>query len=105
MPRVKRGAKRREKRKKLLARAKGYFLGKSKLYKFAKESGDRAGNFAYGGPKWMKRGLRRLGARPQTPLVGLAFTTQGVVKARPANGVRGPSLRPPKASGRPPAKR
>jgi len=51
MPRVKRGAKRREKRKKLLARAKGYFLGKSKLYKFAKEATDRAGNFAYAGRK------------------------------------------------------
>ena len=46
MPRVKRGAKRREKRKKLLARAKGYFLGKSKLYKFMKEAAERSGYFA-----------------------------------------------------------
>jgi large subunit ribosomal protein L20 len=60
MPRVKRGAKRREKRKKLLARAKGYFLGKSKLYKFAKEATDRAGNFAYVGRKRKKRDFRRL---------------------------------------------
>jgi large subunit ribosomal protein L20 len=60
MPRVKRGAKRREKRKKLLARAKGYFLGKSKLYKFAKEATDRAGNFAYTGRKRKKRDFRRL---------------------------------------------
>ncbi len=60
MPRVKRGAKRREKRKKLLARAKGYFLGKSKLYKFAKEATDRAGNFAYAGRKRKKRDFRRL---------------------------------------------
>jgi large subunit ribosomal protein L20 len=60
MPRVKRGAKRREKRKKLLARAKGYFLGKSKLYKFAKEATDRAGNFAYAGRKRKKRDYRRL---------------------------------------------
>jgi len=60
MPRVKRGAKRREKRKKLLARAKGYFLGKSKLYKFAKEATDRAGNFAYSGRKRKKRDFRRL---------------------------------------------
>ncbi len=60
MPRVKRGAKRRERRKKLLSLAKGYFLGKSKLYKFAKEAVDRAGNFAYVGRKRKKRDYRRL---------------------------------------------
>jgi len=60
MPRVKRGSARRDKRKKLLSRAKGYFLGKSKLYKFAKEATDRAGNFAYVGRKRKKRDFRRL---------------------------------------------
>jgi len=60
MPRVKRGAKRRNKRKKLLAITKGFFLGKSKLYKFAKEAADRAGNFAYVGRKRKKRDFRRL---------------------------------------------
>jgi large subunit ribosomal protein L20 len=40
--------------------AKGYFLGKSKLYKFAKEATDRAGNFAYTGRKQKKRDYRRL---------------------------------------------
>ena len=60
MPRVKRGSKRRERRKKLLARAKGYFLGKSKLFKFAKEAVDRAGKFAYVGRKRKKRDFRRL---------------------------------------------
>lgn len=60
MPRVKRGSKRRQKRKKLLGQAKGFFLGKSKLYKFAKESVDRAGNFAYVGRKRKKRDFRRL---------------------------------------------
>jgi large subunit ribosomal protein L20 len=60
MPRVKRGSKRREKRKKLLSLAKGYFLGKSKLYKFAKEAVDRAGNFAYAGRRRKKRDFRRL---------------------------------------------
>ena len=60
MPRVKRGSKRRERRKKLLSLAKGFFLGKSKLYKFAKESVDRAGNFAYVGRKRKKRDFRRL---------------------------------------------
>jgi large subunit ribosomal protein L20 len=60
MPRVKRGSKRREKRKKLLKLAKGFFLGKSKLYKFAKESVDRAGRFAYVGRRRKKRDFRRL---------------------------------------------
>jgi large subunit ribosomal protein L20 len=60
MPRVKRGSKRRERRKKLLSLAKGYFLGKSKLYKFAKEATERAGNFAYVGRKRKKRDYRRL---------------------------------------------
>ena len=39
MPRVKRGTKRRQKRKKILDRASGYFLTKSKLYRSAKEVG------------------------------------------------------------------
>jgi len=60
MPRVKRGSARRDKRKKLLALTKGFFLGKSKLYRFAKEAADRAGNFAYTGRKRKKRDFRRL---------------------------------------------
>jgi large subunit ribosomal protein L20 len=60
MPRVKRGSKRRERRKKLLSLAKGYYLGKSKLYKFAKEATERAGRFAYIGRKNKKRDFRRL---------------------------------------------
>jgi large subunit ribosomal protein L20 len=60
MPRVKRGNKRRERRKKLLSLAKGYFLTKGKLYRSAKEAVDRAGNFAYAGRKRKKRDFRRL---------------------------------------------
>jgi large subunit ribosomal protein L20 len=60
MPRVKRGAKRRERRKKLLDLASGYFLNKGKLYRAAKEATDRAGNFAYVGRKRKKRDFRRL---------------------------------------------
>src|SRR5262245_66441674 len=60
MPRVKRGAKRRERRKKLLGLAKGYFLNKSKLYRAAQQAVDRAGNFAYVGRRLKKRDFRRL---------------------------------------------
>ena len=40
MARVKRGNKRRLKRKKILRRAKGYYLAKSKLYRIAREQSD-----------------------------------------------------------------
>ncbi len=60
MPRVKRGSKRRERRKKILGRAKGYFLTKSKLYRSAQQAIDRAGNFAYVGRRRKKRDFRRL---------------------------------------------
>jgi len=60
MPRVKRGNKRLQKRKKILALAKGYYGTKSKLYRQAKESVERALNFAYTGRKLKKRDFRRL---------------------------------------------
>ena len=49
MPRVKRGTKRRAKRKKILDRASGFYQTKSKLYRSAKESVERALKFAYAG--------------------------------------------------------
>jgi large subunit ribosomal protein L20 len=60
MPRVKRGTVRRAKRKKLLARAKGFYQTKSKLYRSAKESVDTAAKYAYVGRKNKKRDYRRL---------------------------------------------
>ena len=60
MPRAKRGNKRLEKRKKILKLAKGYRGTKSKLYRSAKESVERALNFAYTGRKLKKRDFRSL---------------------------------------------
>ncbi len=60
MPRVKRGTKRRQRRKKILKRASGYFLTKSKLYRSAKESVERGLKFAYTGRKQKKRDFRSL---------------------------------------------
>jgi large subunit ribosomal protein L20 len=60
MPRVKRGTKRRAKRKKILDRAEGYFLTKSKLYRSAKESVERGLKFAYSGRRQKKRQYRAL---------------------------------------------
>lgn len=60
MPRVKRGNKRRLKRKRIRAQAKGYYQGKSKLYRYAREAVDRAQKFAYVGRKLRKRDFRSL---------------------------------------------
>ncbi len=60
MPRVKRGTKRRAKRKKILERASGYFLTKSKLHRAAKEAVDRGLKFAFSGRKQRKRQFRSL---------------------------------------------
>jgi len=60
MPRVKRGTVRRAKRKKLLKRAKGFYQTKSKLYRSAKESVDKALGYAYVGRRRKKRDFRRL---------------------------------------------
>lgn len=60
MPRVKRGNHRRKKRKRILQKAKGFYQGKSKLYRYAKEAVDRAEKFAYIGRKLKKRDFRAL---------------------------------------------
>ncbi len=60
MPRVKRSTKRNDRRKKILDRASGYFLTKSKLYQAAQEAVERGLKFAYTGRKQKKRQFRSL---------------------------------------------
>ena len=60
MPRVKRSTKRSDRRKKILKRASGYFLTKSKLYQAAQEAVERGLMFAYTGRKQKKRQYRAL---------------------------------------------
>jgi large subunit ribosomal protein L20 len=60
MPRVKRGPIRRQKRRRLLARAKGFYQTKSKLYRAAKEAVDTALSYAFVGRRRKKRDFRRL---------------------------------------------
>src|SRR5471030_682464 len=60
MPRVKRSTKRNDRRKKILKRASGYFLTKSKLYQAAQEAVERGLKFAYSGRKQRKRQFRSL---------------------------------------------
>lgn len=60
MPRVTRGNKRVQRRKKILGLARGYRLTKSKLHRSAKESVDRGLRFAYRDRRTKKRNFRRL---------------------------------------------
>ena len=60
MPRAKGGPKTRQRRKKILKKAKGYVGGRRKLYRTAAETVLRAGAFAYRGRKQKKRRARGL---------------------------------------------
>ena len=60
MPRVKRGSNRRKHRQKVLKLAKGFRGTKSKLYRSAMESVDRALSYAYRDRRVKKRDFRRL---------------------------------------------
>lgn len=60
MPRVKRGFKARQRRKKIMKRAKGFTGSNSRLFTVATELVDRAGVFAYRDRKNRKREFRSL---------------------------------------------
>ena len=84
MPRVKRGTVRRAKRKKLLARAKGYYANKSKLYRAAKESVDTALKYAFVGRRRKKRDFRRL----WVVRINAAAREHGLTYARLISGLK-----------------
>lgn len=60
MPRVKRGNKRTNKRRRILKLAKGFWGTKSKAYRMAKQAVDRALNFAFRDRRQKKRHFRAL---------------------------------------------
>jgi len=60
MTRVRRGTKKKDRRKKILKLAKGYYGGRSKLYRTAKESVERALAFSYRDRRRKKRDFRSL---------------------------------------------
>ena len=60
MARVKGALMTRNRRKKTLKLAKGYFGAKSKHFKMAKQAVMKSGNYAYIGRKQRKRDFRRL---------------------------------------------
>lgn len=60
MARVRRGTKGRRRHKKVLKQAKGYYGGRHRLFKTAKEALDEARLYAYIGRKLKKRDFRQL---------------------------------------------
>ena len=58
--RIKRGVNAVKKRRKIMKRAKGYFGGKSKLYRVARQAVMKSGQYAYVGRKLKKRDFRKL---------------------------------------------
>lgn len=60
MARVKRGVTARRRHKKVLSRAKGYYGARSRVYRVAKQSVIKAGQYAYIGRKQKKRQFRSL---------------------------------------------
>ena len=60
MPRVRRGTKRADKRRKILKQAKGYFGTRSRAHRIAKQAVDRALAFSYRDRRQRKRQFRRL---------------------------------------------
>jgi large subunit ribosomal protein L20 len=84
MPRVKRGTKRSDRRKKILKRASGYFLTKSKLYQAAQEAVERGLKFAYSGRKQKKRQYRSI----WIVRINAAAKTNGISYSQLINGLK-----------------
>ncbi len=84
MPRVKRGTKRRQRRRKILKQAEGYFLTKSKLFQSAQESVQRGLKFAYAGRKQKKRQYRSI----WIVRIGAALQDQGISYSRFISGLK-----------------
>lgn len=60
MPRVKRGVQARARHKKVLKKAKGYYGARSRVFRVAKQSVIKAGQYAYRDRRQRKRQFREL---------------------------------------------
>jgi len=86
VPRVKRGSHRRASRKKTLARAKGFFLTKSKLHRSAQEAVEKSLRHGYIGRRLKKRDFRslwivRIGAACKSAEISYSKFMNGLKKA------------------------
>ena len=84
MARVKRAMNARKKHKKVLKLAKGYYGGKSKLYRTANETVIRALRNAYVGRKLKKRDFRKLWIQR----INAAARMNGISYSRLMNGLK-----------------
>jgi large subunit ribosomal protein L20 len=60
VPRVKRGTKRKDRRKKILALASGFYGGKSRMHRIAKQAVEKSLGYAYRDRRVRKREFRKL---------------------------------------------
>lgn len=86
MPRASSGVARHRRQKKTLKAAKGFFGGRSKLYRTAKEAVQRAGRYAFAGRRRRKRDFRtlwiqRIGAAAQALDFSYSRLINGLKKA------------------------
>lgn len=84
MPRAKGGPKTRQRRKKRLKMAKGYWGGKHRLFRTATEAVDKAGQYAYRDRRRRKRDFRRL----WIARINAALRAQGLTYSRFMAGLK-----------------
>lgn len=84
MARVAHGAARRKKNKKILGRAKGYYGGRRKLLRAAKETVARSGRYGFFGRRQKKRDYRAL----WIIRINAALEEHGISYSRFINGLK-----------------
>jgi large subunit ribosomal protein L20 len=84
VPRVKRGTKRRDSRRKTLKLAKGFFLTKSKLYRAAQEAVEKSLIYGYKGRRLKKREFRSL----WIVRIGASCRAEGISYSRFMDGLK-----------------
>ncbi|SRR6056297_27700 len=84
MPRIKRGNKARNRRKKVLKLAKGYFGSRSKLYRPANQAVMKSLHYAYRDRRNKKRNFRRL----WITRINAAARKEGLSYSRFINGLK-----------------
>jgi large subunit ribosomal protein L20 len=84
MARVKRGVTARARHKKILDEAKGHYGARSRVYRVAKQSVIKAGQYAYRDRKCRKREFRML----WIARINAAARTHGLTYSRLMNGLR-----------------
>lgn len=82
--RIKRAVSAVKKRRKIMKQAKGYYGGKSRLYRVAKQQVMRSGYYAYVGRKQKKRDFRKL----WITRISAACRTNGMNYSQFMNGLK-----------------